>query len=81
MLDPSALDNHGVFPEDLTNRQREALTICQQYFASTGEPCSVRYLSRRMKIHHTTVRDHLAALCRKGWLPTATTHPRRADRG
>lgn len=60
----------GVAP--LTERQREVLRVIAQVYAAIGEPPSVRYLARRLGVHHSVVEDHLAVLCRKGWLATPT---------
>lgn len=53
---------------DLTDRQREVLTTVETYNVATGEPCPAAYLARRLGLHHSTVRQHLDSLHRKGWL-------------
>ena len=72
MIEPSDLQNHGVQPSELTNRQQAVLELCQRYFETAGEPCSVRYLARRLDLHPKTVQDHLNALLRKGRIAAST---------
>lgn len=55
---------------ELTDRQQVVLETVEQYYAVTGEPCPVRYLARRLRVHHSTIQSHLEALERKGWLQT-----------
>lgn len=64
----------------LTTKQRTLLIIIEQYVRATGEPCSARYLARRLSVHHSTIQMHLCALHRKGWLltPNAPAKPSRA---
>lgn len=57
----------------LTTRQESVLVLVSDYYRATGEPCSASYLARRLSIHHSTVRDHLIALHRKGWLRSPNT--------
>lgn len=52
----------------LTTKQRRLVEMIDRYYAATGEPCSANYLARRMEAHHTTIREHLTALYRRGWL-------------
>lgn len=54
----------------LTTKQRRLLEAISDYVRTTGEPCSANYLARRVNAHHTTVREHLQALYRHGWLRT-----------
>lgn len=54
----------------LTTKQRQIFSAIEGYCKATSEPCPGRYLARRMSLSHTTVRDHLRALHRKGWLRT-----------
>jgi DNA-binding MarR family transcriptional regulator len=54
----------------LTTRQRGVLEAIERYEDATGEPCSAHYLARRFSINPSTIRDHLFALYRKGWLRT-----------
>lgn len=72
MIEPSDLHNGGVAPRDLTDRQQSVLELCQRYFDTAGEPCSVRYLARRLDLHPKTVQDHLNALLRKGRIAAST---------
>ena len=62
----------GVTPLPLTARQAEVLAAIVRYHDLTGEPVSGGYLSRRLSLHYSTIREHLAALHRKGWLVTDT---------
>jgi len=39
-----------------------------QFYRATHEPCQASYLSRRLSIDHSTVRQHMSSLHRKGWL-------------
>lgn len=62
--------NRALQAPSLTDRQRVVLDAMRGYLVATGEPCSVSYLSRRLALSRSTVRDHLEALHRKGWLPS-----------
>lgn len=54
---------------NLPTRQRRVLEVIQAYDAATGgQPCPSTVIARRMRLAVPTVRDHLAALHRKGWL-------------
>ena len=54
---------------ELPTRQRRVLEVIQAYDAATGgQPCPSTVIARRMRLTVPTVRDHLAALHRKGWL-------------
>lgn len=57
----------------LTGRQREVLLELRRFYDATGEQCSERYLARRLKLSRSTVRDHLEAIHRKGYLVAPTT--------
>lgn len=64
----------------LTTKQRRLLELIDRYVTATSEPCSANFLARRLDIHHTTVREHLGALFRRGWLespnaPAKLRHP------
>jgi SOS-response transcriptional repressor LexA len=54
--------------EPLTERQRAVLACIARVYEATGEPPSIRYISRRLSLHLSTVQEHLEALHRKGWL-------------
>lgn len=56
----------------LTLKQRRLVEAIDEYSRVTGEPCSAYYLARRIGVHHTTIREHLEALHRRGWVRTAT---------
>ena len=62
----------------LTTRQRAVFETIDRYYDSTGEPCSASYLSRRLRVHRSTITEHLVALHRKGWLrsPHSPATPR-----
>lgn len=57
----------------LTTKQRAMLILIDQHERGTGEPCSASWLARRLLVDRTTIRQHLEALYRKGWLRTAST--------
>lgn len=64
----------------LTFKQRRLLEAIAQYCDVTGEACPGNYLARRAGVHHSTVREHLEALYRRGWLnspnaPATLRHP------
>jgi DNA-binding MarR family transcriptional regulator len=52
----------------LPTQQRRIVEIVEAFERASGEPCPARLLARRLKLHHSTVQDHLSALERKGWL-------------
>jgi DNA-binding IclR family transcriptional regulator len=54
--------------EGLTPRQQQIFELIDNYVRVTGEPCSANFLARRTGAHHSTIREHLSALHRKGWL-------------
>jgi hypothetical protein len=64
-------DSPGRRATDLPTKQRVILELVIQYYRLTGEPCSASYLARRLRVHHSTVQQHLSVLHRKGWLRTA----------
>lgn len=66
--------------ESLTTKQRQLLELIDAYQQTTGEACSGHYLARRLSIDPTTVRGHLAALYRKGWLKSSGTPAEIKDR-
>lgn len=63
----------------LTDRQRIVLAIIVRHHEETGRFPSIRYLSRRLAVDFTTMRGHLEALHRRGWLkaplPGLPLHP------
>lgn len=68
--------------DNLTSRQRDVLSAILTYHEAVGEEPSVRYIARRLNLHHSTIQDHLSALQRKGWLrsggaPVCVRRPRR----
>jgi DNA-binding IclR family transcriptional regulator len=54
----------------LTTKQRALVEAVDAFERVTGEPCSASALARRLRLHHSTVQEHLSALHRKGWLQT-----------
>lgn len=66
----ASLDKQTPAEGELTARQRDVLRVIEGYCQVTGEPCSARYMARRLSVHHSTIQQHLAALHRKGWLRT-----------
>lgn len=64
----------------LTHRQTEILVAIVAYWAAHGEGCPASLVSRQFSLHHQTVREHFAALHRKGWLVSESCPavPRRA---
>lgn len=50
--------------------QRRIVETIDHYSRATGEPCPGRYLARRLSLSQTTIREHLSALHRKGWIRT-----------
>jgi DNA-binding MarR family transcriptional regulator len=61
--DPAPLQLHA-----LTTQQRRIIEAIDAYHRATGEPCPPSYLARRLRLHHSTMQEHLVALHRKGWL-------------
>lgn len=57
----------------LTPRQRDVLRVLTQYTAAVGEAPPLRYVARRLGLHHSRVAEHLRELHRKGWLRSPTT--------
>ncbi len=57
----------------LTAKQRTVLAVVVNYYAATGEPCTVLYLARRLQLHRNTITAHLRALSVKGALPPVAT--------
>jgi DNA-binding NarL/FixJ family response regulator len=55
-------------PGPLTARQVQVFVIVTRYYDTVGDPCPARHVADRLSIHHEAVRNHFAALCRKGWL-------------
>lgn len=73
MIESESLDNRA---EVLTDRQRTVLSEIERYVAAYHEPPSIRFLARRMGLHHKTIQEHLDRLNRKGWLRASQpTHP------
>lgn len=68
MITSDHLTNRMDHQASLTDRQLVVLRTIAHYYEATGEPCSMSYVARRLGIHHETVRDHVQALARKGWL-------------
>ena len=54
--------------QPLADGQRRVLRVIQQFQDATGELPTTSYIARRLSLHHETVRQHLQACHRKGWL-------------
>lgn len=69
----------GPHPEMLTERQSEVFAAIERYHAFLSDPCPAPYLVRQLGMSRGAIREHLAALHRKGWLktPTSPSTPRR----
>lgn len=65
------MTDHVAYP--LSRQQRLVLEVIVRYFQATSEPPSVCYVARRLKLHHSTVQEHLRAIHEKGWL--VVPHP------
>lgn len=64
----------------LTLKQRRLVEAIDEHCRFTGEPCSASYLARRVGVDSSTIREHLAALYRRGWVrtpnaPATLTYP------
>ena len=74
MIEPGELHTTKVDPRQvetprtLTERQSQVYAEIVKVHDVTGEGASVRYLARRLSLHHSTIQEHLAALRRKRWL-------------
>lgn len=74
MMDFTRAETHGDAPvslQALTTKQRRLVEAIDDYQRATGEACPAALLSRRMRVHHSTIQKHLATLHRKGWLRNA----------
>lgn len=67
------MNGEGEVLQKLSARQREVLRELLRFYAANGEPPSLRFVARRLGIHHSVVQEHLEALHRKGWLRAPTT--------
>lgn len=59
----------------LTDRQRAVLSAIRHYCRETGEVPTISYLARRLGLDRSTVREHLEALHRKGFLRAPAPGP------
>jgi hypothetical protein len=50
--------------------QARVLAFVRAYYDVVGEPCSASLVARKLGRDVGTIRDHFAALHRKGWLRT-----------
>lgn len=64
-------------PQELTEKQRKIYALAVHYYAAVNEPCSLAYLSRRLKKNPSTIRAHVWALVKKGWATRSTPAFRR----
>lgn len=66
---------------ELTERQSAVLALVTAYCAfHRVSGCPASFVANRMGIHYSTVREHFAALYRKGWLASesCTAAPARS---
>lgn len=72
MITPDQLQNRQAVPEvpELTERQAEILREIARHAEVTGE-ARASYVSRRLDMSRSTLRAHVEALVRKGWLRSA----------
>mgnify|MGYP001562305185 CR=1 FL=1 len=63
----------------LTEKQRLVYLAAAQYYAATGEPCSMSWLSRRLKKNRESIRECLRAIAKKGWAKPDTPAFRRLN--
>lgn len=61
-------DRHDGRLHELPTKQRAIVEAIEAFERVTGEPCSIRLLARRLRVHHSTIQEQLSALHRKGWL-------------
>jgi len=64
-------------PSPLTAKQQAVFTTVVQYYAATGEPCSMSYLRRRLKRNRVAIRGHFYAIQSKGFATADTPAFRR----
>ena len=72
MEQPEGLSTAEESVQPLADGQRRVLRVIQQFHDAYDEYPTVRFIARRLSLHHETVREHLAACRRKGWLRSAT---------
>lgn len=68
MITNSDLSNRQINPEELTDRQRQALTLVEAYYQVAQEAPSYGWLARRLGVSRQTAVEYISALRRKGWL-------------
>ena len=51
-----------------TSVQARVLELVERYYVTLRSPCPSTYVASQLGRHHETVREHYAALYRKGWL-------------
>lgn len=63
----------------LSPRQAQVYEMVSKYYDLAGEPCSAGIVGRKLGLSRQTVRQHIQALYRKGWLVTESDamRPRR----
>lgn len=70
-IEPASLDHRDIVAiRLLTTKQRVILEAVEAFQRATGEACPVSLVARRLRVHHSTIQEHLTALYRKGWLRT-----------
>lgn len=68
MITSTDLATRGGPTEELTDRQRTALTLVEDYYRAAHEAPSYGWLARRMGISRQTAVEYIRVLRRKGWL-------------
>lgn len=63
----------------MSARQRDVMRVIVRFYVATGEPPTLRYLSRQLGIRLQAVQDHVQALYEKGWLTTPSPAGLRCD--
>lgn len=54
--------------EQLSTRQRMIIERIDAFERVAGEVCSISQLARSLRLSRSTMKEHLEALHRKGWL-------------
>lgn len=60
-----ALDNRAVMPSDLTDRQREVLSLVRDYYHVARELPSAGWIARRLSISRATAHAHMEIVRQK----------------
>jgi Mn-dependent DtxR family transcriptional regulator len=68
MITNTDLAQRDVKQTELTDRQRQALTLIEDYYRVAHEAPSYGWLARRLGVSRQTAVEYIGALRRKGWL-------------